>query len=177
MPGLRKRLPWRQGFAFISIAAIIVFLDQISKEWIRTHIAVGDALPEIYRLSIVHVQNTGSAFGMFANQTFLLSLIAIAGLAVILMFFRYLAELGFAGGVALSTVFGGALGNLLDRLRLGYVTDFIYIRLWGDVYWPAFNIADSAITIGAITLGVIALVRFKKDDATKSRSRDKDIRS
>ena len=75
----------------------------------------------------------------------------------------------------MSLVFGGALGNLVDRLRFGYVTDFIYLRLWGNVFWPAFNVADSAITVGAITLGIIALVVFKKDDAAKSGSRNKDI--
>jgi signal peptidase II len=175
MPGLLKRLTWRHGVAFIAIAAAIVTLDQVSKEWIRSHIAIGDSLPEVGPLTIVNVQNSGSAFGLFTNQAFLLSIVAIAGLVMVLIFFRYLAELGFAGGVALSLVFGGALGNLIDRLRFGYVTDFIYLRLWDEVYWPAFNVADSAITIGALALAVIALVKFKKEDEPRSRHGDKGI--
>ena len=82
---------------------------------------------------------------------------------------------GFGGGVALSLIFAGALGNLIDRLSVGYITDFIYVRLWDNVYWPAFNIADSAITIGAISLAVIALVKMRKKDESKPESAKKDI--
>lgn len=162
MPEMQKHLTWRQGLTFIIIAALIVTFDQISKEWIRAHISFGDSLPEMGCLTITHIQNTGSAFGLFTNQAFLLSIVAIAGLVIILIFFRYLRELGFAGGIALSLIFAGALGNQIDRFRLGHVTDFIYVRLWGDVYWPAFNIADSAITIGAISLGIIAVIGLRK---------------
>ena len=164
MPFKQGHLKWWQGLIFASIAAAIVILDQVTKEWIRTHIANGDALPEMGCLSIVHIQNTGSAFGLFTNQAFLLSIVAIAGLVIILIFFSYLRELGFAGGVALSLIFGGALGNQIDRFRLGHVTDFIYVRLWGNFYWPAFNVADSAITVGAISLGIIAFFGLKKTE-------------
>ena len=151
---------------FLVIVSIIVALDQITKEWIRTHISSGDALPEMGRLIIVHIQNTGSAFGLFPNQTFLLSAVAIIGLIVILYLFHYLRELGFAGGIALSLIFAGALGNQIDRFRLGHVTDFIYVRLWGGVFWPAFNIADSAITVGAISLGIIAITGLGRHEKT-----------
>jgi signal peptidase II len=164
MPVKHDHLTWWQGLVFIIIAVVIVGLDQITKEWIRTHIALGDSLPEMGCLNIVHIQNTGSAFGLFTNQAFLLSIVAIAGLVIILIFFSYLRELGFAGGVALSLIFAGALGNQIDRFRLGHVTDFIYIRLWGNVFWPAFNVADSAITVGAISLGIIALIGLKKTE-------------
>jgi signal peptidase II len=162
---------------FLVIVAIIVVLDQFSKQWIRDNIPLGGSLPAVGRLIIVHVQNTGSAFGLFTDQAFLLSIIAVAGLVVVLLFFRYLKQLGLAGGIALSLIFAGALGNLIDRLRLGHVTDFIYVRLWGDFYWPAFNVADSAITTGAILLAVVALSAFGKKNEPGPEAGKKDAGS
>ena len=170
----QRQIIWRQGLIFLLVVAFIVALDQVTKEWIRTHIAVGGALPEIGRLTIVHIQNTGSAFGLFANQAFLLSIVVVASLVAILILFRYLRELGFAGGIALSLIFAGALGNQLDRFRLGHVTDFIYIRLWDDFFWPAFNVADSAITVGAIALAVIAIIGLGRGKKSATGVRGKD---
>lgn len=175
MPVTGSRLTWWNGLVFLLIAAAIVILDQVSKQWINANIAVGSALPAIGPLSIVNIQNTGSAFGLFPNQAFLLSVVAIAGLIVVLMFFRFFSELGFLGGIALSLIFAGALGNLIDRLRVGYITDFIYLRLWGNFYWPAFNVADSAITVGAISLAVIALVKLRKKDESTPKAGKKDV--
>lgn len=174
MAAKQGRMTWRQGLIFLAVVSLIVVLDQVTKEWIRVHIAVGGALPEMGRLTIVHIQNTGSAFGLFPNSTIFLSIVAIAGLVVILFLFRYLRELGFAGGIALSLVFAGALGNQIDRFRLGHVTDFIYIRLWGNFFWPAFNIADSAITVGAISLAIIAMVRLSGSEKTAIKAGEKD---
>ena len=147
---------------FLLIVVVVVVSDQFSKQWIRDNVPLGGSLPAMGALTIVHVQNTGSAFGFFTDQAFLLSIIAMAGLVVVLLFFRYLKQLGLAGGIALSLIFAGALGNLIDRLRLGHVTDFIYVRLWDNFYWPAFNVADSAITTGAILLAVVALSALGK---------------
>ncbi len=160
---------------FLVIVAMIDVSDQISKQWIRDNIPLGSSLPAMGNLTIVHVQNTGSAFGFFTDQAFLLSIIAVAGLVVVLLFFRYLNQLGLAGGIALSLIFAGALGNLIDRLRLGHVTDFIYVRLWDNFYWPAFNVADSAITTGAILLAVVALSAFGKKHETGPETGSKDI--
>jgi signal peptidase II len=175
MSASRNRLTWWNGLVFLLIASAIVTLDQLSKQWINANIAPGGALPEMGPLTIINIQNTGSAFGLFPNQAFLLSVVAIAGLLVVLMFFRYFSELGFLGGIALSLIFAGALGNLIDRLRVGQITDFIYVRLWGNFFWPAFNVADSAITIGAISLAVIAVVKMRKKDESGARSGKKDI--
>ena len=147
---------------FLLIVVVVVVSDQFSKQWIRDNVPLGGSLPAMGALTIVHVQNTGSAFGFFTDQAFLLSIIAMAGLVVVLLFFRYLKQLGLAGGIALSLIFACALGNLVDRLRLGHVTDFIYVRLWDNFYWPAFNVADSAITTGAILLAAVALSAFGK---------------
>jgi signal peptidase II len=152
----------RDILIFLIIVTLIVALDQFSKQWIRNNIPLGGSLPAMGQLTIVHVQNTGSAFGLFTDQAFLLSIVAVAGLVVVLLFFRYLKQLGLAGGIALSLIFAGALGNLIDRLRLGHVTDFIYVKLWDNFYWPAFNVADSAITTGAILLVIVALCTLGK---------------
>ena len=173
--GSQKRITWWYALIFLGIVAVLLILDVATKEWIRANLPLGGSFPEIWRLNIVHVQNTGSAFGLFTNQAFLLSAVAIAGLVVVLLFFRYLKDLGFMGGLALSLIFAGALGNLIDRLRFGYVTDFIYIRLWGNVFWPAFNIADSAITVGAVLLALVALANLGKKHEPKPGITKKDL--
>jgi signal peptidase II len=175
MTGSHKRITWWYALVFLGIVAVLLILDIATKEWIRANLPLGGSFPEMWRLNIVHVQNTGAAFGLFTNQAFLLSVVAITGLVVVLLFFRYLRDLGFPGGLALSLIFAGALGNLVDRMRFGYVTDFIYVRLWGDVFWPAFNVADSAITVGAILLAFVAIDRLGKKHEPKPAATKKDV--
>lgn len=158
---------WRK-WTFLLIAVFVIAADQLTKSWIIDNLLPGESLPETWHLSITHLQNTGSAFGLFHNQTFPLTLIAILGLVVILLFYRYLPQSSILGTIALGLLFGGATGNLIDRIRLGHVTDFIYFRLWDDVYWPAFNVADSSITIGVITLAIFLLLGLKKKDVPTS---------
>lgn len=134
------------------IVASIIASDQLSKLWIRTHLAIGESTPLIGRLSLIHIRNTGSAFGLLANQTFLIIVISIAALLFILLFLRYISPTTTLSIVAIGLLMGGALGNLIDRLRFGSVTDFIYFRLWGNFHWPAFNIADASIVVGVCLL-------------------------
>ena len=134
------------------IIASIIASDQLSKLWIRTHLAIGESTPLIGRLSLIHIRNTGSAFGLLANQTFLIIVISIAALLFILLFLRYISPTTTLSIVAIGLLMGGALGNLIDRLRFGSVTDFIYFRLWGNFHWPAFNIADASIVVGVCLL-------------------------
>ena len=134
------------------IVALVITSDQLSKLWIRTHLALGESLPITDRLSLVYIGNTGSAFGLLANQAFLLAAISIASLLFILLFLRYLSPATTLNMVSVGFILSGAVGNLIDRLRFGYVTDFIYFRLWGDFHWPAFNIADASIVVGVIVL-------------------------
>jgi signal peptidase II len=137
---------------FLIIAALIVTFDQLSKLWIRTHLALGESLPLTDRLSLTYVWNTGSAFGLLANRTFLLIIIGTASLLIVLLFLRYLSQVTTLSMMSIGLVWGGAVGNFIDRLRLGHVTDFIHFRLWGDFYWYTFNIADAAITVGVVVL-------------------------
>jgi signal peptidase II len=162
---------WRQVI-FPLTAAFVVAVDQISKQWIRSHSVYGETLFESGRLRLIHSYNTGSAFGLFTDHSFILSIIAIIGLVVILLFYRYQHQSRLFFSLTLGLIFGGALGNLIDRLRLGHVTDFIDVRLWGNFHWPTFNAADSAISVGMIALIcfiVVGLIK-EKDHSRETRS-------
>lgn len=135
---------------FFLTALLVLAADQLSKTWLRSNLATGESLPETGLFRLTHVQNTGAAFGLFQDQTFPLTIVAIVGIVVLLLFallfsrrFPFLASR--LGKLALGLVLGGTVGNLADRLNLGYVTDFIDIGIW-----PAFNVADSAIVVGVI---------------------------
>ena len=149
----------------------MVALDQISKLWVSSHLELYETIPLVGCLSLTHARNTGSAFGLFANQAFLLTLVAIVGLVVILLFYRYLSRFNILGILALGLIFGGALGNLIDRLRFGYVTDFVDVRLWGDFHWQPFNVAGSDITVGSIVLAIFIFLAFRKEDGKASGAR------
>jgi len=148
---LPAKFPNKLGL-FLVVVALVVLLDQLSKFSVRTRLDVGELVPLVGRLSLTHVRNTGSAFGFFANQTFLLVIVGLACLLVILLFLRYLSPVTALNMVSIALIFSGAVGNLIDRLRFGYVTDFIDFRLWGGFHWPAFNFADIAITAGVFLL-------------------------
>ena len=134
------------------VIALIIASDQLSKLWIRTHLRIGESLHLFGRLSFLHLSNAGSAFGLLSNQTFLIIVISIAALLFILLFLRYLSPATTLSIAAIGLLMGGALGNLIDRLRFGSVTDFIYFRLWGDFHWYTFNIADASIVVGVCLL-------------------------
>ncbi len=134
---------------FLGLAVLVFALDQATKwlivQWLREP---GVSVPVLWPVfSLTYVTNTGAAFGLFANQNLLFIFIAVVVIAVILFFYRYLLADHLLLRVSLALQLGGALGNLLDRLRLGYVVDFLDFRVW-----PVFNVADSAITIGVLLL-------------------------
>jgi signal peptidase II len=171
MPEVERQDSWWRGGLFLIIAALVIALDQITKLWVRSQLGLYESVPVIGCLSLTHVRNTGSAFGLFANQAFLLTLVAIVGLVTIMLFYRYLSRSSILGISALGLVFGGAVGNLIDRLRFGYVTDFVDVRLWRDFHWPAFNVADSAITVGSIMLAIFIFFTIRKRDGSSSGAR------
>ena len=144
------RSGWQWNMLLFLIALLVVAADQLSKVWIRSNLLVGQSLFEAGFFRITHVNNTGAAFGLFQGQSFLLTIVALVGITVLLVYtlviYRKFPLLdNRLGRSTLGLVLGGAVGNLIDRIRLGYVTDFISVGLW-----PAFNIADSAITVGVI---------------------------
>jgi len=99
---------------------------------------------------LVYVKNYGSLFGLLPGQVYLFIATTIAVLIIILLARHYLSPRTALSDVSLGLLFGGATGNLIDRLRLGYVVDFIDFRLWDNFHWPAFNFADAAIVAGII---------------------------
>lgn len=138
--------------------ALAVFaLDQVTKTWIAARLPLYEARPLIDGFfNLVHVRNKGMAFGIMnrpgADWGFLLLLSATLGAIALLLFWFYRLKPGERNlAWPLSLVLGGAVGNLLDRLRLGEVIDFLDFYL-GAYHWPAFNVADSAITVGTLWL-------------------------
>ena len=154
------------------IALAILFLDQILKELIKSSIPVWGKITVIEGFfNIVHVLNRGAAFGFLNTQAVSwlpVFFILITGLAVLVIvsLLRRSRENGPLYVVALSSILGGALGNLTDRLRQGVVVDFLDFHI-GRFHWPAFNIADMAISIGAICL----LITFYTRERHASDSR------
>lgn len=143
---------------FVGAAALALAFDQITKVWIEASLTYADRVPVIDGFFyLTRVRNPGAAFGMLATspepfrQIFF---VVVTGIAVVLVFsfYRRLAPGDRLSGLALGLVLGGALGNLVDRVRLGEVVDFLHFRLWGGFAWPDFNIADSAIVVGVALL-------------------------
>lgn len=162
MPTLPRKI--LTFFAWL-VGLSVVWLDQLSKACVSRAFAAGETRPVIkgvFHLSLVH--NTGVAFGLFRNHNTLLS---IFSLAVIIYIARdslaHKKDRRLCQRVALGLILGGACGNLIDRLRLGYIIDFLDFRIW-----PVFNIADSSITIG-ITLLALEIF-FHSGRATRNVS-------
>lgn len=135
---------------FLVAAASIIVLDQVTKLWVSRSLALGAVIPLAGFLNLVRYPNTGSVFGLLPGQVSLLIATTIAVLIIILLVRHYLSSKTALSNVSLGLLFGGATGNLIDRLRLGYVVDFIDLRLWDDFHWPAFNFGDAAIVAGII---------------------------
>lgn len=130
------------------VALAVILLDQASKEWVRGAFDLHESLPLVPGFfNLTYIRNTGAAWGMFSGQSLALSVLAVVMLAALVAFRRRILPPGRIHRVALGLLCGGIVGNLFDRLRLDYVTDFLdfYVRGW---HWPAFNIADAAICTG-----------------------------
>lgn len=136
----------------IVTALSLVTADQLSKLWVRHNIALGNFLPREGILRLTHNTNTGGVFGLFPEHTTTL-IAASAVLIVVLLVLHHYLELNHPlPNVAFGLILGGAVGNLIDRIWLREVTDFIAVRLWRNFHWPPFNFADSAVVIGTIIL-------------------------
>ena len=148
-PRRRSRL-WarlRNDLLFFLIAALVVALDQLTKQIIRSHLLPSEIGPDWGIVRIIRVTNTGAAFGILQGQGVFLIITTLLGLAAIILYYLYPPMEHGLLRLALGLQLGGAVGNLTDRVRLGGVTDFIDFR-----YWPAFNVADSAIVVGVATI-------------------------
>ncbi len=155
-PSLARTRDFRP--ALLTIAAAIILLDRLSKIWITNHLPHGTfitVIPGVFRLS--HVFNTGAAFSLFAESLSplivrnVLIAFSIAAVLVVLGMIWRVGRLFSLTGIALALILGGAIGNLYDRIRFSYVVDFLEVRIV-HYHWPDFNVADSAIVVGACLL-------------------------
>jgi signal peptidase II len=142
----------------LMIAALIVFLDRVTKLWVIAHIQQGHAIvivPRVFRLT--HVVNTGAAFSIFEGASSpalvrnLLIGFSIIAVVVVLALIWKMGRRATLTSVALALILGGAIGNLYDRIRFAYVVDFLEVHIV-HYHWPDFNVADSAIVVGACLL-------------------------
>jgi signal peptidase II len=147
---------------YIVIAFLIVILDLISKQWIFNHLDFGSALVITPFFNIVHFQNTGAAFSFLSEssgwQRYFFIVVSMIAIVIIIRLMRERLKQPLLC-LALAFILGGAIGNLCDRSFYGFVIDFIYVH-YEAYYWPAFNVADSFISIG------VALILY---DAFKNK--------
>jgi signal peptidase II len=138
--------PWQWGgLAIVAVAAILA--DQVTKHVVTHTLALDDSEHVIGPLSIHHVQNSGIAFGLFSSATAGVTVITAIAVVWMVAFFARSGSRHPVLPAALGLLIGGSVSNLIDRIRLGHVTDFIDFR-----YWPAFNLADSFIVLGVVIL-------------------------
>ena len=158
-----------RGLLYYGLSAAIFALDRITKQIIETRVSVFDThtvIPGFF--DIVHARNRGAAFSMFADSNspwrpFFLIGLSLAALVLVAGILRNASRLDRPTAIGLSLILGGALGNVFDRIVSGAVTDFLDFYI-GDLHWPAFNIADSAIVIGSGLL-LVSLLRPKQQTA------------
>jgi len=141
---------------FLGLAAVIVVADQLTKAWIRATIAPGASISIVGDyLRLVHSQNNGALFGLFRESAILFGLASIIVIGLIVAYHGRSGRSPYMS-VALGLLLGGAIGNLIDRLRLGHVVDFVDAGI-GNVRWYTFNVADAAISFAIIFLILAAL--------------------
>ena len=136
-----------QWAALLAIALAALIGDQLTKSIVSDHLSLDDARHVAGPLSIHHVQNSGIAFGLFASATPIVTVLTAVAVGWMLFFFARSGARHPVLPIALGLLIGGSASNLIDRIRLGHVTDFIDLR-----FWPAFNLADSFIVLGVLVL-------------------------
>ena len=155
------KLDLKKRYIFISL--IILVTDLISKALVVKHLPLYDKVDIIKGFfSLVHIRNTGAVWGLFSNASSAwvskaITVLSILALILVIYFFLKLDKKCTLDLLGISFILGGALGNIINRVRLGYVIDFLdfYIKQW---HWATFNVADSFITIGVIVLAVAILL-------------------
>lgn len=133
-------------YLFWLIAVVTVVVDQITKALVNATLAVGQSISVFPTFSLTHIRNTGAGFGVLQGQNSIFILVALITIVVIITLMKKIVEKHHTTVFA-SLILGGAVGNLIDRLVYGSVTDFLSFT-----FWPAFNVADAALTIGVLGL-------------------------
>ncbi len=132
----------------------ILVADQVTKALVVAHLALGERVQLLGDLvQVAHAQNRGAAFSLFQGGSMFFLAVSIVSLGMVAYFHRSLRARPWWVHVVIGVVLGGTLGNLIDRLRQGYVTDWLSVGI-GDLRWPTFNVADMAVSCGAIALAI-----------------------
>lgn len=146
--------PFYKDLILLQLAALVFLVDQFTKFLVREFLPFRFSYPQDGFFRITHTHNTGSAFGLFQDQNAPLIFASVVGIIVLLLIFRSQQFPGSLLRLSIGLQLGGATGNLLDRLRLGHVTDFMDVGAW-----PVFNVADASIVSGLVLLGWLFLVQ------------------
>ncbi|MEJ5300211.1 MAG: signal peptidase II [Thermodesulforhabdaceae bacterium] len=161
---------WKRFLPFWITGMLIFLIDQLTKHLIVAVLPLHDKLEILPGfLNLVHVRNTGVAFSLFAQlreSSLIFGVIALCAVVILHIIVVRMEQASLGEIIPLGLILGGAIGNLFDRIRTGAVIDFIDLYI-GNYHWPAFNVADSAITIGAILLGM----RILCSNSTSSKSK------
>ena len=159
--------------AYLWIAGVIVALDQVTKALVDDFMTLHESHTIVEGLvRLTYVQNRGAAFGILSEaglpyQSLMFSVVSLLALLAIALYAWRMPVQSRLPQTALAMVMGGAVGNLLDRARLGYVIDYVDMY-WGPHHWPAFNVADSAITVGVALLVIDILRNPEMDESPKA---------
>lgn len=169
---MNARISERNGWLWLPLTLAVIALDQYTKKLIVDHIPEGEGFRVLSVLDIIHVHNTGAAFSMLATQGgwqrwFFAALAIGVAVAIVVWLGKIKARSQGLLACSLSLILAGALGNVIDRLRLGHVIDFIHAH-WGERSFPAFNVADSAITVGAALLILDVLLESRRAKAQQA---------
>ena len=157
--------PWQwAGLAAVAVAAVVA--DQVTKHIVSSSLSLDDSVHVVGPLSIHHVQNSGIAFGLFSSATAVVTVVTAGAVIWMIVFFARSGSRHPVLPAALGLLIGGSLSNLVDRIRLHHVTDFIDLK-----WWPAFNLADSFIVVGVAIL-LAALVAADRAPKPPRRSLD-----
>jgi signal peptidase II len=143
--------------AFIGIAAVIVVLDQLSKMWLVANLAPGEVKQVAGdAIRLIFTRNSGALFGLFRDNAVIFGVVSLGVVGLIVLYHARAGRSRYLS-IALGLLLGGALGNMTDRLRLGYVIDFVDIGI-GDFRWYTFNLADAAISTAIVMLVAAAFI-------------------
>jgi signal peptidase II len=158
------RAPWPRVGVWIAVALALAVIDQAVKALVQSQLAPGEVVPVTGFFNLVLVFNTGAAFSFLAGASgwqreFFVTITVAAAVVIVVLLRRHARERLFSAGLTL--IMGGAIGNLYDRLTLGKVVDFLDFHALGW-HWPAFNVADSAITVGAALLILDTLLAARR---------------
>ena len=156
------QLKW--NIIFFAVAFLVITVDQLSKWWLQSNFYPGQSVPETGFFRLTYAQNTGAAFSIFYGKSDILAVVSIIGVILLLVYafiiYRHFPFLNTRlNKIALGLILGGVVGNLIDRLWLGFVRDFIDVGPW-----PVFNTADSATVVGVIIFAFSILLASRNAD-------------